>query len=474
MSKWNPKNLQEEALKYDRRTDFRRGSGGAAKIAYQLGIMDEICSHMKPKFSIKWNPESIKQEALKYQGRRQFKLNSGGAYKAALKLGIIDEVCEHMESMYWTKEKIIAVANKYKSLKKFMKEKKGAYLNAMRNGYLEEVTKHMERLQLPHGYWNKERCKEVAIQYEYRNEFQENCGSGYNACLNNGWLDEVCSHMKVSAHGYYHCVYVISNKRKNLAYIGITRQLFNARMDAHRNKDNNSNSRKISRLKDTKFIQLTDYLYKGDEVKDIETKTVEDYRNKGFKILNHMDRLGGTGTEKRIYTDEIIFKEAKKYKTRVEFKTKSPRIYDAAVKQRLLDQTCSHMRGIAKKNFWTIEECIKFAKTCRDQDEFSRGQNGAYSAARKNGWLEEIYKNLRAKNDMSWLRPSTRKDVWCFADQYFDIWVENEKCGRDKMKSLTNLNLDKMIKKFRRGWIPSKDIEWREWAEKIKSNLKMA
>ena len=32
-SKWNPQNIQEEALKYDRRTDFRRGSAGAVKVA---------------------------------------------------------------------------------------------------------------------------------------------------------------------------------------------------------------------------------------------------------------------------------------------------------------------------------------------------------------------------------------------------------------------------------------------------------
>ena len=40
-------------------------------------------------------------------------------------------------------------------------------------------------------------------------------------------------------------------------------------------------------------------------------------------------------------------------------KNKSPKIYDAACSQRLLDRSCSHMRGIRKKNFWTKEECIK-------------------------------------------------------------------------------------------------------------------
>ena len=40
-----------------------------------------------------------------------------------------------------------------------------------------------------------------------------------------------------------------------------------------------------------------------------------------------------------------------------------------------------------------------------------------------------------------------------------------------RMRTLTNLNIDKMIKKFRKGWIPSEDKEWGEWAKKIKSTL---
>tara|TARA_B100000427_G_C15401343_1_gene547790 strand:+ start:489 stop:938 length:450 start_codon:yes stop_codon:yes gene_type:complete len=43
--------------------------------------------------------------------------------------------------------------------------------------------------------------------------------------------------------------------------------------------------------------------------------------------------------------DEIIFEEAKKYKTRTEFKNKSPKIYDAACSQGLLHRATSHMRG---------------------------------------------------------------------------------------------------------------------------------
>ena len=65
-----------------------------------------------------------------------------------------------MHSRYWTKTRLIEVAKEYSSLKKFMKEQKGAYIHATRNGLLDEVTQHMERLQMHHGYWSIEKCKE--------------------------------------------------------------------------------------------------------------------------------------------------------------------------------------------------------------------------------------------------------------------------------------------------------------------------
>ncbi|WP_269609662.1 GIY-YIG nuclease family protein [Prochlorococcus marinus] len=469
--KWDEKSIREEALKFDRRKDFAREFKGAVRAAYKLGIMDEICSHMKPKFSEKWDPESIKQEALKYNGRKKFQKGAYGAYKAAKRYGIVDEVCAHMKSIYWTKSMLMEVAKQYKSLKKFRTEKKGAYLYACKNGYLTEVVKKMDRLLVPHGYWTIEKCKEKASKYHYRNEFQKEFGSAYNAALKNGWLDEICSHMKSHADGYNHCIYVILNKRKNLAYVGITRQLFNARMEGHKSENNTASSKAITNLKDTEFIQLTDYLFDSSQVKEAEFKWFKKYQRKGFILLNDEKQLGRTGTDRRIHTDEIIFAEAKKYATRGEFKKKSPRIYDAACTQRLLDKACTHMRSIEKAHTWKKKKIVEFARSCTDRSEFVDANNGAYDAARRNGYLEEIYKFLRSKDDMSWSRPSTRKEIWCFADQYFDIWIENEQCGMWRMRTLTNLNLDKMIQKFRRGWIPAEDQEWKAWAEGIKSQL---
>ena len=107
----------------------------------------------------------------------------------------------------------------------------------------------------------------------------------------------------------------------------------------------------------------------------------------------------------------IFLKKQKKYTRRVDFKNESPQIYDAAVSQRLLSKACAHMRGLSLKNYWTYEKCLETAKSCRDRSEFCKRHPQVYGAARKNGWLADIYElaNLRSLQDMTWLKPAARR-----------------------------------------------------------------
>jgi hypothetical protein len=96
---WNNlENLKKEALKYNNKIDFIKNSPEAYKAAWRRGVLDEICSHMNTLWEKKWgDKEKIKLEALKYSRRSDFKKNSSGAYHAAKVLGILDEVCFHMK-----------------------------------------------------------------------------------------------------------------------------------------------------------------------------------------------------------------------------------------------------------------------------------------------------------------------------------------------------------------------------------------
>ena len=142
---WNFELIQAEALKYETRIAFQKGSS-AYQAALRLGIMEQVCAHMKPVRQ-SWTPELIQAEALKYQTRSAFGKGSGGAYTAAWRLGILEQVCSHMQAVLqsWTPERIQAEALKYETRTAFAKGSKGAYAAASRLGILEQVCSHMPK-----------------------------------------------------------------------------------------------------------------------------------------------------------------------------------------------------------------------------------------------------------------------------------------------------------------------------------------
>jgi hypothetical protein len=96
--------IHEEAKKFETRKAFQLGSP-AYKAAWRRGILDEVCSHM-PKHvdqsgensgSFKWKNEEIQKEALKYDKRIDFKFGSPQAYDVAQQRKMLDKICSHMK-----------------------------------------------------------------------------------------------------------------------------------------------------------------------------------------------------------------------------------------------------------------------------------------------------------------------------------------------------------------------------------------
>jgi len=103
--KWTKEKCQEEALKYKYRTDFQNNSRGSYLRSKRSGWLDEVCSHMKrpPSHKLKWNKEKCGEEALKYKKRSDYKKSSGSSYVAASKNKWLDEICSHMKRSYTKK-----------------------------------------------------------------------------------------------------------------------------------------------------------------------------------------------------------------------------------------------------------------------------------------------------------------------------------------------------------------------------------
>ncbi len=107
--------LKVIALKYKNQKDFREKDCGAFHAAQKSGILSDICSHMEKLWEIKWDSfEKIHKEALKYMRPGEFKKNSSGAYDAARDLGILEQVCSHMKRSQSMSLKEYELCNKIK------------------------------------------------------------------------------------------------------------------------------------------------------------------------------------------------------------------------------------------------------------------------------------------------------------------------------------------------------------------------
>lgn len=436
---------------------------------------------LDPKYGISemarfiWTFDEVSKAAKKYKTRGEFRLNEPNAYAAATKKGFLDKVCKHMVRLrvpkgYYTLKKLKEIAAPFKTRLDFQLGDYGAYQSALRQGLLDEVCSHMEKIGFPSGYWNSyQNCKEEAEKYHTRSGFQKGNGSAYQGAMRNKWLDKICSHMEKGADGLHYMIYLIKNERLRQAYIGITKQHFTSRKAHHVSENNSANSSAISRLIDTEYIPLTRHVLTSDTLKIAERNWARKYAAKGYEVLNNERMFGRMGVSRRKYNDEDIQKEARKYRTRSAFKTGSPRYYDAAVSQRILNKVCAHMRGIKPKNYWSMDKVIEVAKTCSDRNDFVERFDIAYGTARANGWLDEIWEKagLRSFNDMTWERSGVRKEIWSKADYYYQIWIENEKCGSWRMRTITGVMLEKLLKKFKTGWIPSEDKDWVKWSNLI-------
>jgi hypothetical protein len=60
------------------------------------------------------------------------------------------------------------------------------------------------------------------------------------------------------------------------------------------------------------------------------------------------------------------------------------------------------------------------------------------------------------------------KNIWKNADIYYDWWIKNSTRSYCKLSTVFNFKYYlamNLIKKFREGWVPSLDVEWKKFKE---------
>ncbi|NII27596.1 hypothetical protein HB364_21110 [Pseudoflavitalea sp. X16] len=293
---WTKKLCRVEALKHRNRFDFFKNGSAAYQAAQDKGWLDEVCTHMVSKRKTKgfWREGiNLILEAMKYESRIEFCKGSPGAYTAAQSMGVMDDICVHMRrignaqnklvyayefsdkyvyvgltfdmknrekhrissqtdavTMYrnksgliptliiktdflpvreaaekenewvkqysingwtilnrmkpgavggniilWTKGNCLKAAKTCASRKEFYSKHASAYGAALKNGWLDDCCSHFKGKRKPYKHWTEENILMVARDCKSRVDFENNYGSAYNAAMQKGILQMVCAHM---------------------------------------------------------------------------------------------------------------------------------------------------------------------------------------------------------------------------------------------------------------------------------------
>jgi len=341
-----------------------------------------------------WTFEKCKEVALLCSSRSEFQKKYNGAYESSTKNGWLDEISSHMmehqkPNNYWNKERCYEVALKCETRSKFSEKYNGAYNSALNHKWLDEICNHMSNIKIYNIYWNKERCYEAALKCETRSEFNKKYSGAYNSSLRNGWMNDICSHMKIVGNLYKRCIYVWEFEDKS-AYIGLTDNIDRRKKD-HITSSNSPVFKKLKKYKGN-CKQLTEYIDVRDAQK-MECFVIENYQNNNWIILNKA-KAGALGGYLK-WSYEKCKDVSKECFTRNEFCNKFHGAYKSAKKFGWLDEICSHMIEIQKPNgYWTFEKCKEVALLSKTRDTFQRKYSGAYNVARLNNWLDVLCSHM--------------------------------------------------------------------------------
>ena len=323
---------------------------------------------------------------------KEFRTKHTDAYNAVLRYCWQDVLTQLPRSRrsanFWTHQAVANQARKYKTRTAFHDGCEAAYMAAYREGWLDDICAHMVSTQKPSGYWSKKRVFEEAKRHHSRTIFQKRAGGAYTVAFRGGYLDKVCAHMETVGNRYKRAIYAFEFEDHSV-YIGLTFN-YDVRYREHFTQD-----KQVGRkLKTTpaKFIRFNKWL-SLDEAGKAEAETIEDYRRRGWTILNKM-KPGGVGSRPEKWPYEEVKKILGRYKTVKGFKTANLSAYVVAHRKGWWPKLSRHMKRSIEHGKWTLKAVRMESLQYSNRRDFGKGAPGAYDKARKSGWLDAVCRHM--------------------------------------------------------------------------------
>ena len=189
--KYDYQTCYEEAKNYKTITEFENGNKGACRAARVNGWMKDY-NWFTLLWEKKWDKETCYEEAKKYTTLDDFISKANSCYATACKNKWIDDYIwlerKRTRRCYWQDyDNCYNEALKYKTRTELKRNSSGCYNACRENGWIDDFD---WLLTNPNQKWCYEACYMEAKQYKSLKDFIQKSRSAYNSALKNGWLSE--------------------------------------------------------------------------------------------------------------------------------------------------------------------------------------------------------------------------------------------------------------------------------------------
>lgn len=284
----------------------------------------------------------------------------------------------------WTKEKCMEIALNYENKIDYLNNSPLSYNSAYLHGWLNEICYHMESSKRKH-YWTFDECKEEALKYSNKKDFRKKSMSHYTKCLSEKWLDDLCCHMinrKLSNYWTFErckeeaLKYTMKKdfiKKSNSAYCKSWKEKWLDKICSHMDISGNKYKRCIYAYE---FIE-TNCVYVGLTFNTNERNKQHEKRG---PVFNHLKRNNIIPIFKKL-TEYIDADEAK--------------IKEGEFVERYKNDGWNMLNSVKTGSLgggcrkWTKEKCMEDAKNYKTKPEYRLSLS--YRSALRNKWLDEIY-----------------------------------------------------------------------------------
>lgn len=351
--------------KYSSLADWEKSNRSAYSVAKKKDLLSKICKNFGwtlPKTIRRgyWTKERCIEDALLYNTKSEWENMSGSAYNKARVNNWLDECCGHMTtkykpSGYWTKERCIEEASRYSSPREWEKGSYGSYDKAVSQKWTTEIHETLGWTSKTKLKWTKTSCLSDASNYFSPKEWSNESPSAYVVALRSQWTNEIYKQLKwkVTRGGQVKNTLEVC-KNEALKY------------NSKKEWETNHNSTYQSASRNNWLQECCSYMINGN-------------------------------TEKGYWTKERCIEDAIKYDARWTWGQNSSGAYTAARKNKWMDECCQHMVNNRKPNgYWTKERCVEDALKYKSRIEWIKKSNGAYDKAMTNEWLPDC---IHSKNN---------------------------------------------------------------------------